>query len=276
MIEVQDLSFAYASPVLDGVSFTIEPGEVVGYLGPNGAGKTTTLRILCGMLRPKDGSVRVAGFDPAAEPLEVRRRIGYVPESGALYESLSPMEYFALMGRLHGLSDAVVATRGRAFLKSFGIFANRHNRMSTFSKGMKQKVVISAALLHDPQVIFFDEPLNGLDANATLTVKQIVRGLAARGRTILYCSHLMDVVERISDRVVILDGGRVIADGKAAELRALSGDASLEGLFSRLTSDDEERRLADGFLAALDGGGEQPGLEPPCPEEPAAAEEGAS
>lgn len=253
MIEVQDLSYSFSKPVLDGVSFTIEPGEVVGYLGPNGAGKTTTLRVLCGMLRPKDGSVRVAGFDPATEPLEVRRRIGYVPESGALYESLTPLEYFALIGRLHGLSEAELTKRGRAFLHSFGIFESRDSRMSTFSKGMKQKVVISAALLHDPEVIFFDEPLNGLDANATLTVKQIVRGLAARGRTILYCSHLMDVVERISDRVVILDGGRVIADGRAEELRARSGDASLEGLFSRLTSDDEERRQAEGFLAALEG-----------------------
>ncbi len=252
MIHVQHLSHAFAKPVLSDVSFDIQPGEVVGYLGPNGAGKTTTLRILCGMLEPTAGSVRVAGFDPVHEALEVRARIGYVPESGALYETLTPREYFALIGRLYGLSDERIEARGEAFLTSFGIQANADDRMSTFSKGMKQKVVISAALIHDPEVIFLDEPLNGLDANATLTVKEIVRGLAARGRTILYSSHLMDVVERISDRVIILDGGRVIADGSAADLRARSGDASLESLFSRLTTDEQERQLADGFLAALE------------------------
>ena len=257
MIHVKDLSHAFAKPVLSSVSFDIRPGEVVGYLGPNGAGKTTTLRILCGMIEPRAGVVRVAGFDPSTDALEVRARIGYVPESGAVYETLTPREYFALVGRLHGLPNALIETRGDAFLTAFGIAGSADDRMSTFSKGMKQKVVISAALLHDPEVIFLDEPLNGLDANATLTVKEIVRGLAARGRSILYSSHLMDVVERISDRVIILDGGRVIADGSAAELRARSGDASLEGLFSRLTTDESERELAKGFLAALDEDGRQ-------------------
>jgi ABC-2 type transport system ATP-binding protein len=254
MIDVRDLSHAYQKPVLQGVSFRIDPGEVVGYLGPNGAGKTTTIKILCGMLEPDAGVIRVAGLDPLEEPLEVRRRIGYVPESGALYEALTPLEYLTMLGRLHGLSDERIEQRARAFLQGFGIESNLHDRMTTFSKGMKQKVVISAALLHDPDVLFLDEPLNGLDANATLTVKEIVRGLAARGRTVLYSSHLMDVVERISDRVVILDGGRVIADGSAAELRERSGDASLEGLFNRLTTSDDERGLADGFLAALSDG----------------------
>ena len=252
MIDVRDLSHAYQKPVLEGVSFHLSAGEVVGYLGPNGAGKTTTIKILCGILEPDAGTVRVAGLDPIAEPLEVRRRIGYVPESGALYEALTPMEYLTLLGRLHGMSQERIESRALAFLESFGIADSRGERMTTFSKGMKQKVVISAALLHDPEVIFLDEPLNGLDANATLTVKEIVRGLAERGRTILYSSHLMDVVERISDRVVILDGGRVIADGSAEELRNRSGDASLEGLFNRLTTSDDERQQAAAFLDALD------------------------
>ncbi len=256
MIVVEDLHHAFAKPVLNGVSFTVEPGEVVGYLGPNGAGKTTTLRILCGMLRPASGTVRVAGFDPLEEPLEVRSRIGYVPESGALYESLTPIEYLTLIGRLHGLADDMVRERADHFLSGFGILRNRSGRMSTFSKGMKQKVVITAALLHDPEVVFLDEPLNGLDANATVAVKEVVRGLAERGRTVLYSSHLMDVVERVSDRVIIIDGGSVVADGSASELRTRSGDSTLEALFSRLTADDDQRMRARGILDVLDAPGE--------------------
>ena len=251
MIVVEDLYHAFSKPVLEGISFRVEPGEVVGYLGPNGAGKTTTLRILCGMLKPHSGRVEVAGFNPATNPLDVRALIGYVPESGALYETLSPLEYLALIGRLYGLEKDVLRKRSLALLEAFGIADNRESQMTTFSKGMKQKVVIAAALIHDPQILFLDEPLNGLDANATLTVKDVVRGLAARGRTVLYSSHLMDVVERVSDRVIILDGGKVVADGNASELSTLSGDDSLEGLFSRLPAADEERHRADEILAAL-------------------------
>lgn len=251
MIVVKDLHHAFAKPVLEGISFSVEPGEVVGYLGPNGAGKTTTLRILCGMLKAHSGQVEVAGFDPATDPLEVRSRIGYVPESGALYETLTPLEYLALIGRLYGLEKSLLRRRSRDLLEAFGLAGNRESQMTTFSKGMKQKVVIAAALIHDPQVLFLDEPLNGLDANATLTVKEVVRGLAARGRAVLYSSHLMDVVERVSDRVIILDQGKVVADGSASELSALSGDDSLEGFFSRLTSAEEERHRAEEILATL-------------------------
>jgi ABC-2 type transport system ATP-binding protein len=252
MIEVDDLRHAYGGKtVLDGVSFRVAPGEVVGYLGANGAGKSTTIRILTGMLVPTSGFVRVLGLEPAASPREVKALVGYVPESGALYESLTPREYLAVVGRLRSLDPEVAERRGERFLDALGLEGERDARMTGFSKGMKQKVVVAASLLHDPKVLFLDEPLNGLDANTTVTVKEVIRGLSERGTTVFYSSHLMDVVERVSDRVIILDQGRVVADGSASALRAGTGDATLEGLFSRLTAGDEVHDRAAGILGAL-------------------------
>jgi ABC-2 type transport system ATP-binding protein len=253
-IEVEDLRHAFGRPVLEGITFSIQPGQVVGYLGPNGAGKSTTIKVLTGMLAPDGGRVRVLGRDPQKEPLEVRARIGYVPESGALFETLTPDEYLGVVGRLHGLADAVVADRVDRMLSAFDLRGRRRSRMTSFSKGMKQKVAIASALLHDPEIVFLDEPLNGLDANATVVVKEVVRGLAARGRTVFYSSHLLDVVERVCDRVLILDHGRIVADGSAADLRASAGDASLEAVFSRLTAGDEVRERARELLDALGPG----------------------
>jgi ABC-2 type transport system ATP-binding protein len=263
MIEVENLRHLYGEKaVLEGVSFRVGPGEIVGYLGPNGAGKTTTIRLLLGMLRPTSGTVRVMGLDPAAEPERVRSAVGYVPESGALYETFTPLEYLTLVGRLQHLPEATTAARAGELLGAFGLAAQSGARMTSFSKGMKQKVVIAASLIHAPRVLFLDEPLNGLDAGATITVKEVVRGLAARGTTVFYSSHLMDVVERVSDRVIILDRGRLVADGPVAALRSRSGDATLEALFQRLTAgagvDDRAGRILD----ALRGEGASPGAVP--------------
>lgn len=260
-VVVEGLVHAYEKPVLEGVSFRVRRGEIVGYLGPNGAGKSTTIKILLGMLAPHAGAVRVLGTDPVADPMRVRAAVGYVPESGALYETLTPREYLTLVGRLRRLPRELVEARLATLLEAFGLVAQRDARMTTFSKGMKQKVVIAAALLHDPQVLFLDEPLNGLDANATLVVKDVVRGLAAKGTTVFYSSHLMDVVERVSDRVLILDHGRIVADGSFAALKAGSGDASLEALFARLTAPAEGEAMAGKILRSLEGG--------PPPEGPA-------
>ena len=262
---VEGLFHAYSKPVLDGVSFRVAAGEIVGYLGPNGAGKSTTIKILLGMLAPQRGSVRVLGLDPSEDPIEVRAAVGYVPESGALYETLSPREDLNLVGRLRHLSPARSDDRLAALLDAFGLGARRDARMTTFSKGMKQKVVIAAALLHDPKVLFLDEPLNGLDANATLVVKDVIRGLAAKGTTVFYSSHLMDVVERISDRVLILDHGKIVADGSLAALKAGSGDTSLEALFARLTAPSEGEAKAERILRSLadEGGRAGPGDDAP-------------
>jgi ABC-2 type transport system ATP-binding protein len=259
MIEVSDLRHAFNKPVLEGVSFSVGAGEIVGYLGPNGAGKSTTIRILCGMLAPTSGHVRVLGLDPAAEPTKVKALIGYVPESGALYETFSPLEYLTLIGRLHGLTDALIEDRATRMLDAFDLRGKRETRMTGFSKGMKQKVVLVAALLHDPQVLFLDEPLNGLDAASTVTVKETMRGLARLGKTIFWSSHLMDVVERVADRVIVLDHGHVVADGPITELRARSGDKTLEELFQRLTHGDEAKGRAEAIVDVLSGATHAPG-----------------
>ena len=252
MIEVANLSHAYgAKRVLDGVTFVVAPGEVVGFLGPNGAGKSTTLKLLLGILAPTGGTVRVAGLDPAVEGVAVKALTGYVPESGALYETFTPREYLTMVGRLRGLTDAQVRDRGTEALGAFDLGDKLDTKMTGFSKGMKQKVVFVAAILHDPQVLLLDEPLNGLDANSTIVVKDVVRGLAARGTTVLYSSHLMDVVERVSERVLILDGGRIVADGRLDDLKARAGDGTLEALFRRLTAGDVGAERATHVMRAL-------------------------
>jgi ABC-2 type transport system ATP-binding protein len=253
MIRAEHLSRDYGGkPALVDLNLRVEPGEILGFLGPNGAGKSTTVKILTGMIRPTAGRAEVAGFDVAAAPLEVKKRIGYVPETAALYEGLTAAEYLELVACLHHLDRATAATRAAELMEVFGVAADQHRRLSEFSKGMRQKVVIAAALIHRPAVLFLDEPLDGLDANAALIVKAMLRQLAEQGRTILFCSHILDVVERICTRIVIINQGRQIADGTAADIRQSTASATLEEAFSRLTGVRDVERLAADFLAALD------------------------
>ena len=268
MIEVEQLTHAYGPKVvLRGISFKVAAGEVVGFLGPNGAGKSTTLKLLLGILAPSGGSVRVGGLIPSAAGLAVKAMTGYVPESGALYETFTPREYLTMVGRLRGLTDRQVRDRATEALAALDLGDKLDTRMTGFSKGMKQKVVFVAAILHDPRLLLLDEPLNGLDANSTIVVKDVVRGLAARGTTVLYSSHLMDVVERVSERVLILDGGRLVADGRLDELKARAGDGTLEALFHRLTAGDIGADRAAHVLRALHG---RDGGAPAAPPPPAA------
>lgn len=269
MIEVEQLTHAYgAKVVLRGISFKVAPGEVVGFLGPNGAGKSTTLKLLLGILAPSGGTVRVGGHVPSAAGLAVKAMTGYVPESGALYETFTPREYLTMVGRLRGLTDRQVRDRATEALGAFDLGDKLDTRMTGFSKGMKQKVVFVAAILHDPRLLLLDEPLNGLDASSTIVVKDVVRGLAARGTTVLYSSHLMDVVERVSERVLILDGGRLVADGRLDELKARAGDGTLEALFHRLTAGDIGADRAAHVLRALHGRDAGAPVAPPPPAEP--------
>lgn len=253
-IEVADLTRAFGDKeVLRGVSFRVLPGEICGYLGPNGAGKTTTVKILCGLLRPDGGSVRIAGFDPRQAPLETKRRIGYLPESGALFDVLTPREYLTFVGRLYGLNGRDLESRIDGFLRAFHLEAHAGQNLLSASRGMKQKVALAAALLHDPPVLLLDEPLTGLDANSALIVKELLRRLAKRGKAILFCSHVLEVVERLCDRVVILDSGRVVADGAMKDIRAQAG-AGLEDFFRRLTGSIEPGAVADEVLRGFPHG----------------------
>ena len=254
MIVCRNLEHAYAQPVLRGVSFTVEAGQVLGYLGPNGAGKTTTIRILTGQLTPGAGSVEVAGVDVLADPEGAKRRLGYVPEQAALYEELTPREFLDLVAALHDLAPARAAARAREYLEFFDLADRMDERLHTFSKGMRKKVVLTAALLHDPAVLFLDEPLDGLDANAALQLKELLRQLARSGVAVLYSSHVLDVVEKVCDRVVILHEGRIVLDGTMDEVKARAGGKGLEDLFAEQTGTLDPRLRAERFFARLTGG----------------------
>lgn len=252
MIHTERLHRAYGTRVaLQDLTLTVEPGEILGFLGPNGAGKSTTVKILAGMLKPDSGRAVVAGFDVTASPLEVKRRVGYVPEAAALYEALTAREYLQLVAALHHQPFDEARKRIGDLLEQLDLAASMDQRLSEFSKGMKQKVLIASALLHRPEVVFLDEPLTGLDANAALMVKELIRSLAAQGRTIFFCSHVLEVVERICTRIVIIDKGRVVADGGADRIAASTGTNSLEAAFVALTGQRDTEKVTQELLRAL-------------------------
>jgi ABC-2 type transport system ATP-binding protein len=253
VILTEKLSREYGSKVaLVDLNLRVDPGEILGFLGPNGAGKSTTVKILTGMIRPTVGRALVAGFDIVQQPIEAKKRLGYVPETAAVYDGLTAAEYLELVGALHHLAPSTIRQRAGELLELFGLAADEHRRLTEFSKGMRQKVLIAAALIHRPDVLFLDEPLDGLDANAALVVKELLKKLAAQGKTILFCSHILDVVERICTRIVIINNGRKIADGTAAAIRQKTGSATLEDAFSHLTGIRDVERLAAEFISALE------------------------
>ncbi len=237
MIEAENLGKAYgAVRALDGVSFSAKPGEILGYLGPNGAGKSTTVKILTGLIHPTEGGATIGGHSIREDPVEAKRLIGLVPESGALYEALTPLEYLRFVGALYELEPKDCDERARGQLAELQLDEKAWNqRLSGLSKGMKQRVVIAAALLHRPRVLLFDEPLNGLDVGGTVKVKEIIAREAARGCTILYCSHLLDVVERVCSRIIILSEGKIQVDGSLSSILARYPGKTLEEVFQELT-----------------------------------------
>ena len=253
MIQTEQLSRSYGDKqALVDLDLRVEPGEILGFLGPNGAGKSTTVKILTGMIRPSSGRALVAGYDVVEQPLEVKRRIGYVPETAALYDALTAAEYLELVACLHHLDAKTAAARREELLELFGLGDAQHQRMSEYSKGMRQKVVIAAALLHRPEVLFLDEPFDGLDANTAAVAKELLKRLADQGRTILFCSHILEVVERVCSRIVVINEGRKIAEGTAADICEAAGAATLEEAFSRLTGVRDVGLVAADMLSALD------------------------
>ena len=252
VVAVDGLTFSYGmGRVLHGISFTLRRGEVVGLLGPNGAGKSTTIKVLTGVLPPGGGSVRVAGHALPEEAVAAKRRIGYVPEAAALFESLTGQEFLELMGRLQDVPEERLQFRIGRFLEQFGLRDDRLRPLDGYSKGMRQKVLLSAALLHDPDVVLFDEPLSGLDVNAGLMVRDLVAALAAEGKAILYSSHVLDVVERVCDRALIIHEGHLIADGSLDALKASTERGSLEDVFRQLTRTEGTMSGVSGIIEGL-------------------------
>ncbi len=240
--------------VIRGIDLEVAPGQVFGYIGPNGAGKSTTVKILVGMLHDFEGTAKVAGIDVRKDPIEVKRRIGYVPESAELYDELTIHEHMLLVGRLQGLEDELVTARAESILEQFELGARLHSRIGSLSKGMRQKVMFTAALLHDPEILFLDEPLSGLDVHSTVLVKELVSALAQDGKTVFYCSHMMDVVERVCDRIAILSDGLLVAEGTFADLTSQSHEGgTLERIFLELTSDHDATDSAQSILDAVRG-----------------------
>ena len=234
---------------VDSLSFDVPAGQIVGFLGPNGAGKSTTLKMLTGMIEPTSGTAAVCGFDLRTDTLEVKKRVGFVPESGAVFESLTGLEYLVMVAALYAIPEEAALARIRQFIAFFDLsFETLTDKLlGAYSKGMRRKVVITAALLHNPPVVFFDEPLDGLDANAAVGFKALIQTLAREGKTIVYSSHILDVVERVCDRVVIIDKGKLLLDGTPEALVAGHHSGTLEKLFTQLTGGTELERRAEDF-----------------------------
>jgi ABC-2 type transport system ATP-binding protein len=249
MISLQRLTKRFGlQTAVNALTLDIPAGQIVGLLGPNGAGKSTTLKMLTGLLAPTSGTATICGYDLLTHPMEVKRHVGFVPDSGAVFESLSGLEYLEMVAALYGIPAEAARERIRQFIAFFDLSFDTltDKLLGAYSKGMRRKVVITAALLHNPPVVFFDEPLDGLDANAAVGFKALIQTLAREGKAIVYSSHILDVVERVCDRVIIIDQGLVKVDGPPAELVARHDARSLEQLFTHLTGgDDLERKAAD-------------------------------
>jgi ABC-2 type transport system ATP-binding protein len=245
MLEAQCLTKRYSSvAAVSEVSFRVAPHHILGYLGPNGSGKSTTVKMLTGLLRPSEGRVMFRGEDIGKNLAEYKRHLGYVPEEANLYPYLSGREYLELIGELRGLDSTWLGRRIDDYLQLFSLHGSRHLAIGTYSKGMRQRILITAALLHNPDVLVFDEPLSGLDITSTLVFRHLVQELGRRGKSIFYCSHVLEVVEKICSHVLILRKGSMVEYGSMAELRERQSMQSLEQTFSRLVDESDTMRTA--------------------------------
>lgn len=252
LVCIKDLRMSFGDKeVLKGINLEIFKGQIIGYIGPNGAGKSTTVKLMLGILEGFEGEIRIFGEDIKNGSVEYKRRIGYVPESAEVYDSLTAQEYLTFIGEIYGLSHDIADVKASKLMSLFGIEDVYHSRISTYSKGMKQKLLIISSLLHDPDILFFDEPMSGLDANSVMVFKEIMASLAAQGKTIFYSSHIMDVVEKISSRIVLISGGQIVADGTFEELKQKSREGSLEEIFNQLTGFNRHKEIADEFISVI-------------------------
>ena len=252
LLEVRNLTKSYRGiPALCGVSFTVGQGEVLGYVGPNGSGKSTTVKLVTGLLQPDAGQVLFREENIRHCLQRYRAAFGYVPEEAHVYTHLSGLEYLQLVGRLRGLPEPLLDHRANSMLALFGLASSRHSPIALYSKGMKQRVLLSAALLHDPHLLIFDEPLSGLDVVSARLFKDLLRSLAEAGKAILYISHVLEVVEQVCDRVIILQEGVVRAEGTPAALKASANMESLEAVFSAVVVHENTREVANSLVRVM-------------------------
>jgi ABC-2 type transport system ATP-binding protein len=252
MLEARSLTKCYSSiPAVNNVSFTIARGQVLGYLGPNGSGKSTTVKMITVLLEPTSGQILMDGVSIRSDLVAYKRRLGYVPEEANLYPQLTGLEYLDLVGCLRGMNDAAVARKSHDLLELFSLHGARHTPMASYSKGMRQRILISAALLHNPDIIVFDEPLSGLDVTSAMVFRKLVYRLACQGKVILYSSHVLEVVEKVCTHVLVLHKANVVGHGSIGEIRNLASTPSLEQVFAELTQQTDTDETARGIVDVI-------------------------
>jgi ABC-2 type transport system ATP-binding protein len=250
MLELRNVSKRFSGIIaVDDVTFSAKSGEITGYLGPNGSGKSTTMKMITGLIEMTSGEILFGGVPIQRNPIQYKQRLGYVPEDPDLYSHLSGLEYLTMVGQLRDLPERSTAARIDGLLRSFSLHGDRHVPISSYSKGMRQKVLLSAALLHNPDLILLDEPFSGLDVGSALVLRSLIQELAARGKVILFSSHELETVERVCSHIVILHRGKVVADDSIVSLRALMALPTLEEIFAELAVEQDtgaiSREIAD-------------------------------
>jgi ABC-2 type transport system ATP-binding protein len=252
MLEANRLSKSYGSiPAVQNVSFCLEPGQVLGYLGPNGSGKSTTVKMLTGLLQPTDGQVTHNGKDIQKNLTAYRRRLGYVPEEANLYPYLTGEEYLDMVGTLRAMPDSRKKSRIDSLLQLFSLEPHRHVSLGSYSKGMRQRILLIAALIDNPDVLILDEPMSGLDVTSSLVLKNLIQRLSARGKAIFFCSHVLEVVEKICSQLIILRRGQVIAYGRTTEVLQSIGQSTLEATFLQLTEGRDVAQIANEIVEVV-------------------------
>ena len=254
MLELRNVTKRFSGiAAVDNVSFQARPGEVTGYLGPNGSGKSTTMKMITGLIEMTSGEILFNGERIQRDPIAYKQRMGYVPEEPYLYPHLTGLEYLVMVGQLRGLPAKSTAERIEGLLRLFSLHGDRHVPISSYSKGMRQKILLSAALLHNPDLILLDEPFSGLDVSSALVVRSLIQELASRGKVVLFSSHELETVERVCSHVVILHRSKLVADDSIEHLRALMALPTLEEIFSQLAVEQDtaaiSREIADLILA---------------------------
>ncbi len=254
MLELRRVAKAYGRlEVLHDASFVLRPGEICGYLGPNGSGKSTTVQILAGLLSPTRGEVLLDARPIGGDLDAYKRKLGYVPEEARVYRHLSGHEYLQLVGGLRGVPPRTLRSRIHGLLEAFSLESDADVSLDEYSKGMRQKILLAAALLHDPEILILDEPFSGLDVTTILLVRQLFEVLAARGRMILITSHQLESTEKLCGRVLVIHRGRIVADDQVANLRAMMALPTLEEIFIELTEQRDVKRQAGDLAALLSG-----------------------